>query len=75
MNTFAFWTPGPVEIIICVVLMFLIFGPSRIPKMARGIGSSFTEFKKGLKGVKDEVEDVKDDVKGNVRDINREMRA
>ena len=41
---------GPWEIIIVLALLLLFFGSSRLPKMARSLGSSMTEFKKGLKG-------------------------
>jgi len=40
--------PGHWEIIAILVVAFLIFG-ARIPKIARGIGSSITSFKQGLK--------------------------
>ena len=41
---------GPWEIIIILALLLLFFGSSRLPKMARSLGSSLTEFKKGLRG-------------------------
>lgn len=36
-------------ILIVVVVIALLFGTSRIPKIARGLGSAKTEFEKGLK--------------------------
>jgi sec-independent protein translocase protein TatA len=41
-------SPGPVEISIIAGILLLLFG-TRIPKIARGLGQSITEFKKGLK--------------------------
>lgn len=36
-------------ILIVVVVIALIFGSTKIPKIARGLGSAKTEFEKGLK--------------------------
>lgn len=36
-------------VIIVVVVAILIFGSSKIPKIARGLGSAKSEFEKGLK--------------------------
>ena len=60
-----FWTPGPLELIIILVVAVLIFG-RRLPEIARGLGKSLTEFKKGVKETQDEVNDVVDDVKNEV---------
>ena len=57
-----FWTPGPLEIIIILVVALLIFG-RRLPEIARNIGKSLTEFKKGIKEAKDTKDELVDDVK------------
>ncbi len=36
-------------IVIVVVVVLLLFGGSRLPKLARGLGSASHEFKKGVK--------------------------
>lgn len=40
--------PGPVQIIIFLVIILLLFG-NRLPGAMRSLGSSVTEFKKGTR--------------------------
>ncbi|MFK7960293.1 MAG: twin-arginine translocase TatA/TatE family subunit [Phycisphaerales bacterium] len=50
-----FGLPGNTEWIVLLVLGVLIFG-RRLPEVGRGIGRSIVEFKKGIKGIEDEIE-------------------
>lgn len=50
----AMWTPGPLELIVILVIAVLLFG-RRLPEIARSIGKSLTEFKKGMKETKDDI--------------------
>jgi len=68
MQYLAFWTPGPVEIIVILVVALLIFG-RRLPEIARNIGKSLTEFKKGVH----EAKEVKDDLEKDVKEIKDEV--
>ncbi len=45
---------GP-EVILILVVIMLIFGASRLPKLARSLGASAKEFRKGI----DEAAEVK----------------
>lgn len=45
---------GSGEMIIFGLIALLLFG-KRLPEVARSVGSSFTEFKKGMQGLQDEV--------------------
>ncbi len=48
---------GMWELIVLALLGLLIFG-RRLPEVGRGLGRSIVEFRKGLKGIEDEVEDA-----------------
>lgn len=46
---------GAPELIIIFVILLLIFGATRLPKLARSMGQASKEFKQGLKeGYKDQ---------------------
>jgi len=49
--------PGGIEWIIILIVALLIFG-KRLPEVMKSIGRGIVEFKKGVKGVEDEVEDA-----------------
>jgi sec-independent protein translocase protein TatA len=46
---------GGQEIGLIFLIILLIFGPSQIPKMARGLGQAMREFKKAQREITDEV--------------------
>ena len=48
--------PGWAEIGILLVIGLLIFG-KRLPEVGRNLGRSIIEFKKGIKGIDDEIND------------------
>ncbi len=42
---------GPIELILILVVLLLLFGAKRIPDIARSIGKSMNQFKQGLKDI------------------------
>lgn len=53
---------GPVEIILVLIVLLLLFGAKRIPEIARSLGKSLSQFKRGLKDVEiDESSDNEDE--------------
>jgi sec-independent protein translocase protein TatA len=49
---------GPLELILIVFLVLLLFGASRLPKMGRGLGEGLRGFKRELSDGLDEDEDA-----------------
>ena len=46
---------GPTELIIILVIVLVLFGSTRLPKLARSMGQASKEFKKGVnEGDKDD---------------------
>ncbi len=52
-----FGMPGGVETVVIVVIALLLFG-RRLPDVARSIGKSIVEFKRGMREVKDDIDEA-----------------
>lgn len=59
MSTLAFLSLnnlGPIEMLALLALGLLLFG-KRLPEVGRSLGRGIVEFKRGLKGMADEIEE------------------
>jgi sec-independent protein translocase protein TatA len=54
-------TFGPMELIIVLLIVLLLFGGAKLPKLARSLGEASKEFKKGVE--ERDKEETKDDGK------------
>lgn len=70
----AFGLPGGSEWIILLVLGLIIFG-RRLPEVGRSLGKSIVEFKRGIKGIEDEIETESSAPKSPPRQIASDERA
>jgi sec-independent protein translocase protein TatA len=50
-------TLGPAEIGLVVVAIVILFGAKRLPELARSIGTSARELRRGLEGEDEESQD------------------
>ena len=49
---------GPLEIIIVLVVVLVIFGPKRLPELGKGLGRGMRDFKDAITGKDDEPKEL-----------------
>lgn len=53
---------GAGEIILILAIVLIVFGPTKLPALAKSIGQAFSEFRKSAKGIAKEFdEDLKEE--------------
>ncbi len=73
IGTLGFWTPGPLELGVILIVAVLVWG-RKLPEIARGMGKSVSEFKKGIQEAKDTQDEVIDEVTKVGRDVADEAK-
>ena len=48
---------GAGEIIVIALIVLLLFGGKKIPELMKGIGKGVKNFKEGVKGIEDDIND------------------
>ncbi len=61
MAELAFLIPGGGELWLILAILLILFGAKKLPDLARSMGSSITQFKKGLKEDPELLERPKDE--------------
>lgn len=51
IHAFALGMPGMQELLIILGIVMLLFGGTRLPQLAKGLGTSIREFKRGAAGL------------------------
>jgi len=62
---------GPLELVVLLVIVLLIFGPKRLPGLGRQLGSGMREFKESITGGRSDDDD--DDVESRDALGNRRL--
>ena len=55
---------GPLELGAIALIVILLFGASKLPDLARSMGSATGEFKKGRQEVEEELEEMQEEGDG-----------
>jgi sec-independent protein translocase protein TatA len=65
LSLFGLFGLGPTELIVILVILLLLFGGSKLPALAKGLGQSVKEFKKAAKEGEEDAKkaDAKTDAK------------
>ena len=71
MNVLLFAIESPTIIILVVAAIFLLFGGSKLPQLAKALGQSKKAFKEGLDDA-DRDEKLKSDARGSLSGVDDE---
>ncbi len=63
------------EILILLLLVLLLFGPSKIPEIARMLGKGINEVKKVQREINSEIHRYSGDIEKEARDMDAEIRS
>ena len=63
---------GTQELIIIFIVALLVFGPKKLPELARTLGKGVRELKSAMQGLKDNIDDVEKDITKDIpKDITK----
>jgi len=48
---------GPMELLLIFLIIFVVFGADKLPKIAKDLGKGINEFKKSLAGEEDDTQE------------------
>lgn len=54
------WAVGWQEVLVIIVIVLILFGGRKIPELAKGLGKGLREFKKEMRGVREDFSEAID---------------
>jgi len=66
--------PGWPEMLIFGGIALVVFGPKRLPALARSLGQSITELKKGFSEVKGQIEGIGEEATKELKDCEKTLK-
>ena len=60
------------ELLVILIVVFLIFGPKKLPEMARKVGRVLNELRKATDEIKNEIKKETTDIKNTINAVNDE---
>lgn len=71
--TLVFFNISGGEIFIIVLVIFIIFGPDKIPEIARWVGKGMNEVKKATNEIKEEIEKETGDITNITKQLKKDI--
>ena len=68
-SIFLAFSPGPLEIILILVIVLLLFGGKKIPELMKGMGKGIKNFKEGINS---DDEDTDEETKNKKKEDKKE---
>ena len=62
------------EIVIVFLVFLLLFGSSKVPELAKGLGKGMREFKKATDDIKREIDNSTADLKREINDSSKDLK-
>jgi sec-independent protein translocase protein TatA len=72
-HIFLFLSGG--ELILVFLIFLLLFGSSKIPELAKGLGKGLREFKKATDDIKREINNSTGDIRKDINDISNNINS
>ncbi|MER3522868.1 MAG: twin-arginine translocase TatA/TatE family subunit [Ignavibacteria bacterium] len=49
---------GGTELLVILFVVFIFFGPKKLPEIGKGLGKGIAEFRKAMRGIQSDIENA-----------------